>query len=130
MTLQLKPGHNLSDADLARLEALIEREYPNEDVVVLYDDRPMEGAASAPRTSPARQANLFQKLIVLVITGVAGVYLANPTAGLLELIPDITPVLGNLDEATAMAIFVSGLTYFGVNVGWLTTIFGGFRRRK
>jgi hypothetical protein len=32
---------------------------------------------------------------------VSGVYLFNPTAGLLELIPDNLPVVGNLDEATA-----------------------------
>lgn len=124
MTLQLKPGHNLSDEEIARLEDLIQQEYPGEDVEVLLDDRP------APTVAPARQGNFFQKTIVLAITALAALYLANPTAGILELIPDITPVLGNLDEATAMALLISGLSYFGVNVGWLTTIFGGFRKRK
>lgn len=124
MTLQLKPGHNLSDEELARLEDLIQREYPGEDVEVLLDDRPVQ----VP--TPARQGNVFQKAIVLLITAVAALYLANPTAGLLEIIPDVTPVLGNLDEATAMALLISGLSYFGVNVGWLTSIFGGFRKRK
>ena len=128
MTLQLKSGRKLSDAELARLETLIAREYPDEDMEIVYDERPAEGAA--PPANPARQANLFQKLIVLAITAVSGLYLANPTAGILELIPDITPVLGNLDEATAMAILVSGLSYFGVNTGWLTTIFSGFRKRR
>ena len=32
---------------------------------------------------------------------VGGVYLVNPTAGVLELIPDNLPVLGNLDETGA-----------------------------
>ncbi|GAB4574182.1 MAG: hypothetical protein Kow0077_19440 [Anaerolineae bacterium] len=124
MTLKLTPGHNLSDEELARLEALIQQEYPDEDVIVVYDDRP------APAAAPAQQGNLIQKLFVLVVTLIAGLYLANPTAGILELIPDVTPVVGNLDEATAMALLISGLSYFGVNVGWLTHIFGGLRRRQ
>jgi hypothetical protein len=32
---------------------------------------------------------------------VGGVYLVNPTAGVLELIPDNFPIVGNLDEAAA-----------------------------
>lgn len=125
MTLRLKPGHNLNDEELARLEALIRQEYPDEDVLLVVDDRP--AAKPAPT---ATRANVFQKLVVLLVTGLAGLYLANPTAGVLELIPDITPVIGNLDEATAMALLISGLGYFGVNVGWLTSIFGGMRKRK
>lgn len=129
MTLQLKPGHNLSDEELARLEDLIRQEYPDDDILLLVDDAPA-GRQRRQAASPASQGNIFQKLIVLLITAVAGLYLANPTAGLLELIPDVTPVVGNLDEATAMALLISGLSYFGVNVGWLTTIFGGSRKRK
>lgn len=123
MTLQLKPGHNLNDEEIARLEALLALEYPDDDIEIIVEDSP---AAEAP---PAASANLLQKLIVLVITGVAGLYLINPGAGVLELIPDVVPVLGNLDEATALALLVSGLGYFGVKVGWLTTIFHGLRRR-
>ncbi len=127
MTLRLKPGHNLNDEELARLEALIRQEYPEEDVLLVVDDRPAPKAETVP---PAAKAGFFQKLAVLAITGVAGLYLANPTAGVLELIPDITPVIGNLDEAAAVALLMSGLGYFGVNVGWLTTIFGGRRKRR
>ena len=36
----------------------------------------------------------------------AGVYLLNPTAGVLELLPDNLPVLGNLDEGAAAALLI------------------------
>lgn len=38
---------------------------------------------------------------------VALVYLANPGAGVIELIPDNLPVIGNLDEAGAIALLVA-----------------------
>lgn len=124
MTLQLKPGHNLNDEEVARLEALLALEYPDEDLEIIVEDAP-----AAEEKPPAASANVLQRLVVLVITGMAGVYLVNPTAGVLELIPDVVPVLGNLDEATALALLISGLGYFGVNVGWLTTIFHGLQRK-
>jgi hypothetical protein len=40
----------------------------------------------------------------LLLGAVGGVYLFNPTAGVLELIPDNLPVVGNLDEASAAFI--------------------------
>ncbi len=72
----------------------------------------------------------LQKTLIGVITVVAGLYLINPTAGILELIPDVIPVVGNLDEATAVALIISGLNFFGYNTGWLTAIFGPPRKRK
>ena len=36
-------------------------------------------------------------------------YLLNPTAGIFELLPDALPVIGNLDEAAAMALFLTCL---------------------
>ncbi len=39
----------------------------------------------------------------------AGVYLLNPGMGLFELIPDGMPIIGNLDEAAATALFLWGL---------------------
>jgi uncharacterized membrane protein YkvA (DUF1232 family) len=35
-------------------------------------------------------------------------YLLNPTAGLLELIPDAIPIIGNLDEAAATTLVLWG----------------------
>ena len=53
------------------------------------------------------------------------VYLLNPGAGFLEIIPDYIPVFGNLDEAAATALLIAALSYFGVD---LTRIFRGFRK--
>lgn len=39
---------------------------------------------------------------LIYFTGIVGVaYLLNPTAGILELIPDNLPLVGNLDEGAA-----------------------------
>ncbi len=55
--------------------------------------------------------------IVAAFGLVSGIYLLNPTAGVFELIPDNIPVIGNLDEAAAVAILISCLAYFGVDIG-------------
>ena len=39
--------------------------------------------------------------LVYVLGGIGLIYILNPTAGLIELLPDNLPVLGNLDEAGA-----------------------------
>ncbi len=58
-----------------------------------------------------------------IIAGLFGalgiVYLINPTAGFLELIPDNLPVVGNLDEAAAVLLVISCLAYFGIDLGGL-----------
>lgn len=48
---------------------------------------------------------------VLAVLGIVigGIYILNPTAGLLELIPDVVPVVGNLDEAAATALILWGI---------------------
>lgn len=75
--------------------------------------------------------SMLQKIAVGAIMAVAGLYLLNPGAGVIDLIPDVIPVLGNLDEASAVAILISGLNYFGVNTSWLTGVFGpGMRKAK
>lgn len=59
---------------------------------------------------------LAQDLLVAIIGIVASVYLLNLTAGIIELIPDNMPLLGNLDEAGATALVLYALRYFGVDV--------------
>ena len=44
------------------------------------------------------------------------IYLLNPTAGFLELIPDNIPLIGNLDEAAAMTLLLLCLRYFGYDL--------------
>lgn len=43
------------------------------------------------------------------------VYLLNPSAGILELIPDNIPVIGNLDEVAATILLLRAAAYFGWN---------------
>ncbi len=61
------------------------------------------------------------KSIIVALVGLIGlVYLVNPTAGVIELLPDNIPIVGNLDEATAMGLVIASLRYFGVD---LTNLF-------
>lgn len=57
-----------------------------------------------------------KSLMVLALGALAGLYLINPTAGIFELIPDIVPVVGNLDEAAAVLILTNVLAYYGIDV--------------
>jgi uncharacterized membrane protein YkvA (DUF1232 family) len=58
----------------------------------------------------------FRSLIAL-IGGVIGlIYLLNPTAGVIEIIPDNIPFIGNLDEAAAVVLILGSLRYFGIDL--------------
>lgn len=43
-------------------------------------------------------------------------YLLNLGVGIVEILPDNLPIVGNLDEAGATAIFIFCLKYFGINI--------------
>lgn len=49
-------------------------------------------------------------IYLMAIVGL--VYLLNPTAGILELLPDNLPLAGNLDEGAAMVLLWYGLVEF------------------
>ena len=55
----------------------------------------------------------MKKIVVFCLGALAALYLLNPTAGVFELIPDNLPLVGNLDEAAAVALLVMCLKYFG-----------------
>lgn len=59
---------------------------------------------------------LIKEMFILGITAIAVLYLLNPTAGFLELIPDNLPLLGNLDEAAATMIILNTLRYYGLDL--------------
>ncbi len=59
---------------------------------------------------------LVKEMLILALAAIAGIYLLNPTAGLFELIPDVIPFLGNLDEAGAMLILVNTAAYYGLDL--------------
>ena len=61
----------------------------------------------------------MKNIAVFIVGVVAFIYLINPTAGLLEFLPDNIPGIGNLDEATATFLLLSALTYFGFDVSHL-----------
>ncbi len=57
------------------------------------------------------------KSIVVAIVGIISlIYIINPTAGFIELIPDNLPIIGNLDEVAATTLLLSCLSYFGVDL--------------
>ena len=62
---------------------------------------------------------LMQEMLVIGLTAIALIYLANPTAGVLELIPDNVPFVGNLDEAGAVLILMNTLRYYGIDLSGL-----------
>jgi len=43
-------------------------------------------------------------------------YLLNIGLGIVEFVPDNLPLVGNLDEGTAAAVFLMCLRYFGVDL--------------
>jgi len=49
---------------------------------------------------------------IYLLSAVGLVYLLNPTAGLIELIPDNFPLVGNLDEAAAGLFLWQGINQF------------------
>ena len=59
---------------------------------------------------------LFKEMLIIALTVVAGIYMLNPTLGVFEFIPDVTPIIGNLDEAGATLIILNSLRYYGVNL--------------
>ena len=61
----------------------------------------------------------LKELVIIVVGIIATIYLLNPTAGIIELLPDNIPVVGNLDEAAAVAILVNTLGYYGIDTSKL-----------
>lgn len=44
------------------------------------------------------------------------IYLANPTAGFIEFLPDNLPGVGNIDEALVAFLLLNSLAYFGLDL--------------
>ena len=58
---------------------------------------------------------MLKNILVALAGLISLIYLINPTAGILELIPDNLPIIGNLDEAAATAGLLMALTNLGLN---------------
>ena len=59
---------------------------------------------------------MLKKIIVAIIGILAFLYLINPGLGVFEIIPDNMPLVGNLDDATAVFLLISALSYFGLDI--------------
>ncbi len=65
---------------------------------------------------PTHENRSWFKSIGMVMAGIICViYLLNPDAGVLELIPDNIPIIGNLDEVAATILLLKVIKYLGWN---------------
>jgi uncharacterized membrane protein YkvA (DUF1232 family) len=53
-------------------------------------------------------------IVGIVVGAVCLIYLINPTAGILEFIPDNLPIIGNLDEVAAATGLLGALASIGL----------------
>ena len=67
---------------------------------------------------PPENRSPTKTMMVAIVGVLMVVYLLNPLAGI-DLLPDMLPIVGNLDEATATAVLLGCLSYFGVDLPWL-----------
>ena len=58
----------------------------------------------------------MKKIAIFCLGLLAALYILNPTAGVFEIIPDNLPLVGNLDEAAAVALLLMCLKYFGIDL--------------
>lgn len=69
----------------------------------------------------------MKTIFVSILAVLSIIYLLNPTAGIIELIPDNIPFIGNVDEGLASFILFSSIEYFrGKQLG----LFGQRKTRK
>ena len=58
----------------------------------------------------------MKKLLVHLVGLTSLLYLMNIGVGLIEIIPDNIPIVGNLDEATATILLINYLRYLGIDL--------------
>ncbi|AOY59135.1 MULTISPECIES: DUF1232 domain-containing protein [Desulfococcus] len=62
-------------------------------------------------TTPLSQRGV-PVLVVYLLALLGGIYMLNPGSGIIELIPDNIPIIGNLDEGGAMLAVWYGFIEF------------------
>lgn len=80
---------------------------------------PPSSSPPPPPPTPPSARTPGKTLGALVLGALSVLYILNPSAGLLEFIPDNFPIVGNLDEAAAVVILANCLAYFGFDLGAL-----------
>ena len=59
---------------------------------------------------------VLKKIVIFLVGLLSVIYILNPTAGVFEIIPDNLPLIGNLDEAAAVALLLMCLKYFDIDL--------------
>lgn len=80
----------------------------------MADRPPLERREGAPAPAARGLAGSF---VALGSIALGALYLANIGWGVLEILPDNLPLVGNLDEAGATAMVLFGLRYLGLDLG-------------
>ena len=62
------------------------------------------------------QHPLWSRILAGLILVLSIIYIGNPTGGVVELLLDNLPVVGNLDEGMAAYLILMTLRYLGVRV--------------
>ena len=84
--------------------------------------RPQAPAPSCPHCGqpmppPSRPARTWGKTVVAALAlTVSAVYLLNLGCGTIFELPDVLPIIGNMDEAAATWLLFSALGYFGIDL--------------
>lgn len=59
----------------------------------------------------------YIKHFIVILGGISGaLYLLNPTAGMIEVLPDNLPYIGNLDEGAATILVLGCLRFYGLDL--------------
>jgi hypothetical protein len=74
-----------------------------------FDDTPVP----VQKTPPTSEKSPWSKALAWGVLALGGLYLLNPLAGI-DLLPDVIPVAGNLDEAAVVLIVLGALRYLDI----------------
>jgi uncharacterized membrane protein YkvA (DUF1232 family) len=74
------------------------------------------------------QSRFFSKIIAIFISILCILYLLNITAGI-DLIPDIVPIFGNIDETIITAILFATLKNLGIDILAYFTFFKSLKNK-
>ncbi|MEM9778149.1 MAG: hypothetical protein AAF902_26470 [Chloroflexota bacterium] len=83
----------------------------SKEIKILKEETQLEPRERGFMTKPLSERGV-PKIMVYLLSIVGLVYMLNPTAGIIELIPDVTPFVGNLDEGGAFLLLWYGLLEF------------------
>jgi hypothetical protein len=75
------------------------------------DDEWPEESELVPEQPP-----FWGKFLAWATILIGGIYIINPTGGLIEIIPDLAPIVGNLDEAAIMFLMFGAMRYLGMRL--------------